>query len=157
MTMVEERTPQPTTGESSNEALLEISGLKVYFPVKRGLIFDRTVGMVKAVDGLNFSIRPGETLGLVGESGSGKTTTGRAILQLVKATEGSVTFEGKDLVSLSNRDMRLMRRRLGMVFQDPYGALNPRMTAGAIIGEPLVVHGLHDGKADLRNQVSDPP
>ena len=155
MTMVEERTPQPTTGESSKEALLEISGLKVYFPVKRGLIFDRTVGMVKAVDGLNFSIRPGETLGLVGESGSGKTTTGRAILQLVKATEGSVTFEGKDLVSLSNRDMRLMRRRLGMVFQDPYGALNPRMTAGAIIGEPLVVHGLHDGKADLRNQVSD--
>ena len=155
MTMVEERTPQPTTGESSNEALLEISGLKVHFPVKRGLIFDRTVGMIKAVDGVNFSIRPGETLGLVGESGSGKTTTGRAILQLVKATEGSVTFEGKDLVSLSNRDMRLMRRRLGMVFQDPYGALNPRMTAGAIIGEPLVVHGLHDGKADLRNQVSD--
>ena len=155
MTMVEERTPQPTTGESSNEALLEISGLKVHFPVKRGLIFDRTVGMIKAVDGVDFSIRPGETLGLVGESGSGKTTTGRAILQLVKATEGSVTFEGKDLVSLSNRDMRLMRRRLGMVFQDPYGALNPRMTAGAIIGEPLVVHGLHDGKADLRNQVSD--
>ena len=155
MTMVEERTPQPTTDESNNGALLEISGLKVHFPVKRGLIFDRTVGMIKAVDGVNFSIRPGETLGLVGESGSGKTTTGRAILQLVKATEGSVTFEGKDLVSLSNRDMRLMRRRLGMVFQDPYGALNPRMTAGAIIGEPLVVHGLHDGKADLRNQVSD--
>ena len=155
MTMVEERTPQPTTDESNNGALLEINGLKVHFPVKRGLIFDRTVGVIKAVDGLNFSIRPGETLGLVGESGSGKTTTGRAILQLVKATEGSVTFEGKDLVSLNNRDMRQMRRRLGMVFQDPYGALNPRMTAGAIIGEPLVVHGLHDGKADLRNQVSD--
>ena len=155
MTMVEERTSQSAAEQSGNGTLLEISGLKVHFPVKRGLIFDRTVGVIKAVDGVGFSIRPGETLGLVGESGSGKTTTGRAILQLVQATEGSVTFEGKDLVSLSNRDMRLMRRRLGMVFQDPYGALNPRMTAGAIIGEPLVVHGLYDGKADLRNQVSD--
>ncbi len=155
MTMVEERTPQAPAEQTGNGALLEINDLKVHFPVKRGLIFDRTVGVIKAVDGVSLSIRPGETLGLVGESGSGKTTTGRAILQLVKATEGTVNFEGKDLVSLSNNEMRQMRRRLGMVFQDPYGALNPRMTAGAIIGEPLVVHGLHDGKADLRNQVGE--
>ena len=155
MTMVEERTSQSAAEQSGNGTLLEISGLKVHFPVKRGLIFDRTVGVIKAVDGVSFAIKPGETLGLVGESGSGKTTTGRAILQLVNATEGTVNFEGRDLVSLSSRDMRLMRRRLGMVFQDPYGALNPRMTAGAIIGEPLVVHGLYDGKTDLRNQVSD--
>ena len=155
MTMVEERTSQSAMEQSGDDALLTISGLKVHFPVKRGLIFDRTVGVIKAVDGVSFSIKPGETLGLVGESGSGKTTTGRAILQLVKSTEGSVTFEGRDLVTLNNNSMRQMRRRLGMVFQDPYGALNPRMTAGAIIGEPLVVHGLHDGKADLRSQVSD--
>ena len=155
MTMVEERTSQSAMEQSGDDALLTISGLKVHFPVKRGLIFDRTVGVIKAVDGVSFSIKPGETLGLVGESGSGKTTTGRAILQLVKSTEGSVTFEGRDLVTLNNNSMRQMRRRLGMVFQDPYGALNPRMTAGAIIGEPLVVHRLHDGKADLRSQVSD--
>ena len=136
MTTVQERAPQAAAEQSGDGALLEISDLKVHFPVKRGLIFDRTVGVIKAVDGVSLEIKPGETLGLVGESGSGKTTTGRAILQLVKATEGAVNFEGKDLISLSNNEMRQMRRRLGMVFQDPYGALNPRMTAGAIIGEP---------------------
>ncbi len=155
MTLVQEQTPTTATDEESGGPLLEVSDLKVHFPVKRGLIFDRTVGLIKAVDGVSFSIMPGETLGLVGESGSGKTTTGRAILQLVKATSGRVMFEGADLVSLSGNNMRRMRRRLGMVFQDPYGALNPRMTAGDIIGEPLVVHKLYQGRQDLRRQVGE--
>jgi oligopeptide transport system ATP-binding protein len=154
--------PRHQTGPLSNplhvngeQPLLTVDGLKVYFPVTRGFIIQRTVGHVKAVDGVSFTLRPGETLGLVGESGSGKTTTGRAILQLTKPTAGKVTFEGKDLTGMNAAEIRSMRRRLGIVFQDPYGSLNPRMTAGNIVGEPLIVHRLFRDKADYRQQVAE--
>jgi oligopeptide transport system ATP-binding protein len=140
---------------SSDGAILEVRDLKVHFPVKRGFIFQRSVGAIKAVDGVTFAVRPGETLGLVGESGSGKTTTGRAIIQLTRPTGGQVLFEGQDLSSLRGGALRRMRRRLGFIFQDPYGSLNPRMTAGNIVGEPLAVHKLYGSKQEYRDQVND--
>ncbi len=142
-------------GSADDSVLLDVRDLKVHFPVTAGFIINRTVGTIKAVDGVSLTIRRGETLGLVGESGSGKTTLGRAALQLLRPTSGEVWFEGEDLTKLSRREMRRRRRWLGMVFQDPYGSLNPRMTAGAIIGEPLVIHGLSESKDDHRRQVSD--
>ena len=127
--------------ESSNthQKLVEIRGLKMWFPIMRG-IMQKHVADVKAVDGLNFDVFQGETLGLVGESGCGKSTTGRAILQLYKPTAGQVLFEGTDLVKIKGEDLRKMRRRMQMIFQDPYASLNPRMTVGSIVAEPLEVH-----------------
>src|SRR5688572_18888524 len=119
----------------------------MHFPLTQGIIFQRRVGAVRAVDGVSFAIRKGETLGLVGESGCGKSTTGRAILQLYRPTAGEVFFEGQDLVKLKGEAMRRMRRKVQMIFQDPYASLNPRMTVGSIIGEPLEIHGLAKGKA----------
>jgi oligopeptide transport system ATP-binding protein len=138
-----------TNGKSNdtNDVLLQIRQLKMYFPITRGIIFQRHVGDIKAVDGISFSIKRGETLGLVGESGCGKSTTGRAILQLYRPTDGSVEFEGQDLTSLKGEEMRKMRRRIQMIFQDPYASLNPRMTVGNIVGEPLEVHNILSGKA----------
>ena len=124
---------------ASTETLLRVDDLKIHFPIYKG-IFRRKVGDVKAVDGVNFDIRQGETLGLVGESGCGKSTAGRAILRLYDPTDGSVTFEGIDIAHLSESDMREMRPRMQMIFQDPQACLNPRMTVGAIIAEPLVEH-----------------
>lgn len=146
-----------TAGSAASDVqpLLEAQDLKVHFPVSSGILFSRTVGHVKAVDGVSLSIMPGETVGLVGESGSGKTTFGRACLRLIEPTSGSVLFNGEDLTTLSNREMRRRRRQLGMVFQDPYGSLNPRMTVGATIGEPLIIHNLSSGKEDYRKQVGD--
>jgi oligopeptide transport system ATP-binding protein len=118
-------------------------------------VFQKTVAYIKAVDGISFTVKRGETLGLVGESGCGKTTTGRCILQLYKPTDGQVLFEGQDLTSLSTRQMREKRREMQVIFQDPYSSLNPRMTAGNIIGEPLIVHGLVHGKAEYRERVAD--
>jgi oligopeptide transport system ATP-binding protein len=129
------------------ERLLEVDNLKMYFPITQGIILQRRVGFVRAVDDISFFIRKGETLGLVGESGCGKSTTGRAILQLYKPTEGRVTFLGKDLVTMKGGDLRRMRREMQMIFQDPYASLNPRMTVGSIIGEPLEIHNLAKGKA----------
>ncbi len=140
---------------TAGQPLLAVEGLTVHFPVSRGFILQRTVGHVKAVDGVGFSLKHGETLGLVGESGSGKTTTGRAILQLTKPTAGKVTFEGRELTSMKPSDIRKMRRRMGIVFQDPYGSLNPRMTAGNIVGEPLIVHRLFTSKAEYREKVAE--
>jgi oligopeptide transport system ATP-binding protein len=128
------------------QVLLEVKGLKMYFPITQGIIMQRHVGDVKAVDGLDFFIRRGETLGLVGESGCGKSTTGRAILQLYRATAGQVLYEGTDLCKLKGEPMRKMRRRMQMIFQDPYASLNPRMTVGNIIGEPMEIHNLAKGK-----------
>ncbi|MFQ5593697.1 MAG: ABC transporter ATP-binding protein [Anaerolineae bacterium] len=128
------------------ELLLEVKGLKKYFPITEGIIIQRHVGDIKAVDGLNFYIRRGETLGLVGESGCGKSTTGRAILQLYEPTAGEVWFKGTNLTQLRGEKLRRMRRDMQMIFQDPYASLNPRMTVGNIIGEPLEVHGLSKGK-----------
>jgi len=129
--------------DSSNthQKLVEIRGLKMWFPIMRGIL-QKHVADVKAVDGLNFDVFQGETLGLVGESGCGKSTTGRAILQLYKPTAGSVLFEGSDLVALKGEDLRKMRRRMQMIFQDPYASLNPRMTVGSIVAEPLEVHNI---------------
>lgn len=132
---------------SLNNILVEVKDLKMHFPLTQGIIFQRRVGAVKAVDGLNFFIRRGETLGLVGESGCGKTTTGRVILQLYRPTGGSVYFEGRDLTKMDGESLRRMRRRMQMIFQDPYASLNPRMTVGDIIGEPLEIHNLARGKA----------
>ncbi len=126
--------------------LVEVRGLKKYFPITQGVIFQRKVADVKAVDGLDFAIKRGETLGLVGESGCGKSTTGRTILQLYRPTAGAVFFEGKDLAKLEGEELRKMRRHMQMIFQDPYASLNPRMTVGDIIGEPLEVHNLAKGK-----------
>ncbi|KPV53836.1 peptide ABC transporter substrate-binding protein [Kouleothrix aurantiaca] len=134
--------------------LIQVNDLQMHFPVTKGIVFQRQVGAVKAVDGVSFSIKKGETLGLVGESGCGKSTTGRAILQLYRPTAGSVLFQGQDLVKLKGEDLRRMRRKVQMIFQDPYASLNPRMTVGDIIGEPIKVHNLRQGKA-VRERVQE--
>jgi len=128
-----------------NNVLLDVQNLVMHFPIYRGVI-RRQVGAVHAVDGISFSVQRGETLGLVGESGCGKSTTGRTILQLYKPTAGNVVFDGVDLVKLKGEEMRKMRRKLQMIFQDPYASLNPRMTVGDIIAEPLMVHNAATGK-----------
>jgi oligopeptide transport system ATP-binding protein len=128
-------------GAASQEKLVEIKSLKMWFPIFRGIL-QKHVADVKAVDGINFHVYRGETLGLVGESGCGKSTTGRAILQLYRPTGGEVLFEGKDLVKLKDNELRPMRRQMQMIFQDPYASLNPRMTVGSIISEPLEVHNI---------------
>ena len=136
----------PTT-VAQGDVLIDVKNLKVHFPVTAGLIFQRKIADIKAVDGIDFQIRRGETLGLVGESGCGKSTTGRAVLQLYRPTEGSVKFGEVELTELGSGDLRRMRRKMQMIFQDPYASLNPRMSAGAIIGEPLAIHGLAKGEA----------
>ncbi len=130
----------------TNNILLEVNDLKMYFPLTKGIIFQRKVADIKAVDGISFFIRRGETLGLVGESGCGKSTTGRAIVQLYRPTAGAVYFEGTDLTQLHGESLRRMRRKMQMIFQDPYASLNPRMTVGGIVGEPMLIHRLADGK-----------
>ena len=131
---------------NGNNALLEVKGLKKYFPINQGILIQRKVADVKAVDGLDFTVERGETLGLVGESGCGKSTTGRTILQLNRPTAGDVYFKGNDLAKLKGEELRKMRRHMQMIFQDPYASLNPRMTVGDIIGEPLEVHNISKGK-----------
>src|SRR4051812_7736515 len=142
----------PTAAEP---ALVEVRGLKKYFPVTSGTIARRVVGWVKAIDDISFSIRRGETLGLVGESGCGKTTTGRCVLQLEKTTAGSVIFEGRDLASMSAAELRPLRRNIQIVFQDPYSSLNPRMTIGQMIAEPIRVHGLAHNGTKVGDRVAD--
>jgi oligopeptide transport system ATP-binding protein len=127
---------------SSNGALLEVRDLSKHFPVKKGILIERTVDHVKAVDGVSFDIREGETLGLVGESGSGKSTTGYCVLQLLKPTAGSIRFDGVELTGLKREELRRTRRDMQIVFQDPYSSLDPRMTVGNIVAEPLEVHGI---------------
>ncbi|MGZ5442815.1 MAG: ABC transporter ATP-binding protein [Thermoanaerobaculia bacterium] len=124
----------------AGEQLLVVRDLKKYFPVKRGVLA-RVVAQVKAVDGISFGVSRGETLGLVGESGSGKTTVGRCILRLIEPTDGSIEFENTNVRGLDSGDMRRMRRHMQIVFQDPYASLNPRMTVGTIVAEPLIIHG----------------
>jgi oligopeptide transport system ATP-binding protein len=132
-----------TTPES--EVLLRVENLKMYFPIRRG-VFQTHVGNIKAVDDVSFSVFKGETMGLVGESGCGKTTTGRAIIRIYTPTAGHVYFNGVDLTTLKGTDLRLMRRKIQMVFQDPYASLNPRMSVAGIVSEPLAVHNIAAGK-----------
>ncbi len=134
--------------------LLEVKNLKVHFPVKRGM-FRRAQEFVKAVDGVSFSIAPGETLGLVGESGCGKTTLGRAIVRLVEPTSGSVALEGTDITSLDGAALRAQRRTLQIIFQDPYGSLNPRMTVEDIVGEALDIHGLAETQSARQKRIAE--
>jgi oligopeptide transport system ATP-binding protein len=127
------------------EILLKVERLKKYFPIKGG-VFGKRIGEVKAVDDISFIVKKGETLGLVGESGCGKSTTGRMLMRLIEPTEGQIYFDGKDLTSLSNREMRKIRKEMQMVFQDPFASLNPRHTVEKILEEPLIVHGIGDAK-----------
>jgi oligopeptide transport system ATP-binding protein len=136
------------------DMLVDVRDLRVYFPVNAGLIFQRKIADVKAVDGISFSIKKGETLGLVGESGCGKSTTGRAILQLYRPTGGEIKFGQTELTKQKGNDLRRMRRQMQMIFQDPYASLNPRMSVGTIIGEPLAIHGLAKGNA-RRDRVAE--
>jgi oligopeptide transport system ATP-binding protein len=134
------------------ETLLEVKHLKKHFPIKGG-IFSKTIGYVYAVDDISFTLHRGETLGLVGESGCGKSTTGRTILRLLEPTAGEVTFEGQEITQLNKSDMRALRREMQIIFQDPYASLNPRMTVGSIIGEPLEIHKIAKG-AEKEEQVA---
>jgi len=133
--------------------LLEVTDLRKYFPIKQG-VFSKTVGHVKAVDGVSFSIQAGEVLGLVGESGCGKTTTGRSILRLIEPTSGSVKFDGREILGLSRREMRRLRRDMQIIFQDPYSSLNPRLTVGSILKEAITTHGIVRGAA-VRGKVEE--
>jgi oligopeptide transport system ATP-binding protein len=142
--------PEP----ADNSALLQVRNLKVHFPVKPGL-FSPVRSWVKAVDDVSFSIAPNETLGLVGESGCGKTTLGRAIVRLIPPTSGEIHFEGADLTRLDQAELRARRRRLQMIFQDPYGSLNPRMTVEDLVGEAIDIHHLASSREERRRRVSD--
>jgi len=137
------------------ETLVEVKDIQMFFPVTSGILIQRKVADVKAVDNVSFNIRRGETLGLVGESGCGKTTLGRVILLLYKPTTGSVKFRGNDLEKMKGGDLRRMRRYMQMIFQDPYASLNPRMTVGSIIAEPLIIHGLVKSRKDRQARVQE--
>jgi len=132
----------PAANPQTGDELLVVENVRKYFPITRGIIFQKEIASVKAVDGVSFSIKPGETLGIVGESGCGKSTLARCIMKLLETTDGKITFEGRDITKLSRPAMRPIRREMTMIFQDPYASLNPRKRVGFIIGEPLEVHGL---------------
>ena len=139
----------------TSEFLVELKDLRVHFPIRKGLVFERTIAMVKAVDGVSLSVRRGKTMGLVGESGCGKTTIGRAILQLQPLTAGEIRFDGADVAELDPPGMKRFRRRVQAVFQDPFSSLNPRMTVGQIIAEPLVVHDVLPQAGERRRRVRE--
>lgn len=148
-----EDTAKMPLNETGN--LVDVKNLVKYFPVRKGIVIQRHVADVKAVDDVSFFIRPGETLGMVGESGCGKTTVARTMLQLYRPTSGTVEFQGQDLATLKGRALRDARREMQMIFQDPYGSLNPRMNCGNIIGEPLIVHKLTRSRNEYRDQVAE--
>ncbi len=140
---------------AENTALLQVINLRKYFPIVSGM-FSRQAGAVRAVDGISFDIKRGETLGMVGESGCGKSTAGRAILHLHKPTGGQVIFEGRDLTAMSGEELRLLRPKMQMIFQDPYATLNPRHSVKKIVGEPLIIHGLmKKGSGELNDRVAE--
>ena len=154
-------TPDPILREqaertaATNEHLVEVDNLCVWFPIKSGVLLDRHVGDVRAVDDVTFAIRRGETLGLVGESGCGKSTVGRALLRLYAPTAGRIVFDGNDITTLGEGELRPLRRRMQMIFQDPFASLNPRHSVGRLIGEPLRVHGLVNSSRSGRNRVRE--
>jgi oligopeptide transport system ATP-binding protein len=140
---------------NTNHVLVRVEDLKKYFPITRGIVLQRTVGQVRAVDGISFSIAAGETLGLVGESGCGKTTAGRTVLGLYPATEGRVWIDGLEVGQAKGESLRTLRQRTQMIFQDPYASLNPRWTVGSIVAEPLRVHSLVAGKQQRLDRVRE--
>src|SRR5690349_4804899 len=142
-----------SAANKDKEVLLSVRGLKKHFPITPGIILQRQVGAVKAVDDVSFDVYKGETLGLVGESGCGKSTTGRTVLQLYKPTSGSVVFEGKELTTLPAEELRKMRKRMQMIFQDPFASLNPRMSVGRIVSEPLRIHNIIPNKKEEQEYV----
>jgi oligopeptide transport system ATP-binding protein len=144
--------PSETVGDN---VLVSVRDVKMHFPVTAGIIFQRRVGTIRAVDGVTFDIKRGETVGLVGESGCGKTTLGRCILMLYRPTSGRIVFEGQDLTAMKPGEIRRMRRRMQMIFQDPYASLNPRMTVGSIIAEPMIIHGLVKSRRERRERVEE--
>ena len=148
-------TSAPAPVSTASDVLVDVRDVQMHFPITAGVILQRRVGEVKAVDGVNFTVRRGETLGLVGESGSGKTTIGRVILQVYRPTQGQILFDGIDLSTLNGAAMRAMRRRMQVVFQDPYSSLNPRIKTGDIVGEPLRVHNLVETKEEYLAKVAD--
>jgi oligopeptide transport system ATP-binding protein len=151
--------PEGTSPEAHGDYLVEVEGMKVYFPVTAGFLISRKIADNKAVDGITFNVKRGETMGLVGESGCGKSTTGRALLQLYRPTEGKIIFDGKDMTHARGENLRELRRRMQMIFQDPYASLNPRMSVRDIVGEPMEIHKLgtkqerHDRVAELMRTV----
>ena len=153
-TAVESHARLSRNGEAG-DVLVDVKGLKMHFPITEGIVFNKLVGLVKAVDGVDFHIRRGETLGLVGESGCGKTTTGRCILQLERPTEGEIFFEGVDLTKLDQVALREFRRKIQVIFQDPYSSLNPRMKIGEMIDEPMYVHGIEPDARKRQQRVSE--
>jgi peptide/nickel transport system ATP-binding protein/oligopeptide transport system ATP-binding protein len=138
-----------------SEALVEVRDLVKHFPLTRGIIFQKQVGAVHAVDGVSFDVLRGETLGIVGETGCGKTTTARLMMRLLEPTSGTIRFEGQDVTHLRRRALQTLRHDVQMIFQDPYSSLNPRKTVGAIISEPFVIHKLHDDKRERRRAVQE--
>jgi len=134
-------------------ALVEVRDLVKHFPITRGIVFQRKVGAVRAVDGVSFEIEQGETLGIVGETGCGKSTTARLIMRLLESTGGEIRFEGEDITHLKGAALKAVRREMQMIFQDPYSSLNPRKTVGSIVGEPFAIHGLHEGRGERRKAV----
>ncbi len=140
---------------AEKQVLVRVENLKKHFPITRGIIFQRQIGAIKAVDGISFDVYRGETLGLVGESGCGKSTTGRTVLQLYRPTEGNVYFEGENLVEMKGEQLRRQRRKMQMIFQDPYASLNPRMTVGSIVGEPLEVHRVITSAKERQERVQE--
>src|SRR5579862_4136096 len=136
-------------------ALIEVDNLVKHFPIKRGVLFQRQIGAVKAVDGVSFTVEEGETLGLVGETGCGKSTTARLLCRLMDPTSGSITFDGRDVGTQKGDDLKALHRDMQMVFQDPYSSLNPRKSVGSIISDPYVIHGLYTGDGERKRRVQD--
>ena len=144
----------PADGVAASAPLLQVEDVRVWFPITEGILIERHIGDIRAVDGITFSLRKGETLGLVGESGCGKSTTGRAIIRLYRPDTGRIVFDGTDLTTLDGPDLRRMRRRMQMIFQDPYASLNPRMNVAGIVGEPLDIHSI-GSKAERHDRVRE--
>jgi oligopeptide/dipeptide ABC transporter ATP-binding protein len=140
---------------STAEPLLQVRDLVKHFPITQGIVFQKKVGAVQAVDGVSFDVRRGETLGIVGESGCGKSTTARLIMRLLDATSGEIDFDGRDITCLKGADLKATRREMQMIFQDPYSSLNPRKTIGAAIAQPFAIHGLYEGKGERKRAVQE--